>query len=134
MNDALYIFTPKGDISEPFLVKAPVDTRPLALKNSDIKLMATVMTSCESDAVAQATVECQRGFVRKRNFTNNIIEIETAAVIYDLEQPAAPRRTPSTTPCIITWDFAAAFPSIQHKWIKKTMLARGFPAERGPKF
>ena len=128
LNDALLIFAPKGDVSEPFLVKAPADTRPLALTNSDSKLMASVMTSCESDAVTKSTVDCQRGFVRNRNFVNNVVEIETAAVIYDLEQPAA--RTPATTPCIVTWDFAAAFPSIQHEWIRRTMSVRGFPEEQ----
>ena len=50
----------------------------------------------------------QRGFIRGRQFTENIVELDAKAREYSMTVDA------SNMPALVLWDFAAAFPSVLH--------------------
>ena len=53
----------------------------------------------------------QRGFITQRNFLQNVLDVDAAARICGIEQ-----RRPDK-PTLVLWDIAAAFPSLNHRWI-----------------
>ena len=62
----------------------------------------------------------QRGFVPRRDFSANVLELDTHARLAGME--AAPDR-----PLLLTTDFASAFPSLSQGWARRALAAAGLP-------
>ena len=80
----------------------PRDTRPLSGANSDAKIFARYIAITLDEVIQKWAFWMQRGFIRSRCMLNSVLEIETRA--------AKLAFNPSSEPCIVFFDFAAAFP------------------------
>ena len=122
-NDSITVFPPKG--VEPGdsvdLIRDPMNTRPIALKNSDNKIICGVANNIIKHGIAKRANYIQRGFVTGRLFTENIVDLDTTSRTFSNIEPV------SNIPVICTFDFAAAFPSVNHSWILRILRASGFP-------
>ena len=118
-NASLTIFLPKGDEAGDAvgLVRDPANTRPLALKNSDNKIIATAVNSRIKSVVSRHSNKIQRGFIQRRNFVTNIVELDTYARITTNEGTAC------DLALLAFLDFAAAFPSVLQTWTMETLAA-----------
>ena len=78
-NDTLKIFTAKGsddhDVIE--VVREPSATRPLGLKNTDVKTISGAVHFLTRSNVAKGASRLQNGFIQGRNFINNIVDLDT---------------------------------------------------------
>jgi hypothetical protein len=121
-NHGNVVFIPKGDYEgdDIQIRRAPGDTRPISLSNTDNKLLAAILNH-KLTALASATVtQQQRGFVRGRSLVDNVLEIEALAVhIHKYYNEKAG---------IALFDFSAAFPSLSHKWLFAVLTAMRIPS------
>ena len=126
-NAQLAIFIPKDvpapDLDPTRLDREPGDTRPLALKNCDAKLITAVACRAAKKVLAKRTCQVQRGFVPGRQLLSNVIDIDAAGRKFGLP----PKRIQPGVPCIALLDFAAAFPSVAHIWIWSAIEALQLP-------
>ena len=122
-NDAVSVFLPKpiDDAAHDMLNRSPEDTRPLALKNTDNKILAAAFNSGLSSTTPTWADPDQRGFVPNRQGVDNIIGFDTAMRIQDWTAPAA------EMPLGLCFDFKAAFPSISHSFLFLVLRAIGVP-------
>eukprot|EP00959_Pyramimonas_sp_CCMP1952_P401034 8403528-Pyramimonas_sp.AAC.1 len=65
MNDAILIFAPKGkrEDDSQCVVREPAATRPLALKNTDIKVLSSVCNFQFKRMLSPQAQEDQKGFL-----------------------------------------------------------------------
>jgi len=102
------------------IYRAPACTRPLSLSNTNNKLIASAINRPLS-SLCQATVAHQQfGNVRGRSLVSNIVKIEThtlQSVMRRLSHPG----------CFF-FDTAAAFPSMDHRWIRAVTSRMSIPA------
>ena len=61
--------------------RTPEDTRPLSMSNTDAKILAGAVRTAAEPTIAKWALGSQRGFLLARHFSDNVIEVETAAVI-----------------------------------------------------
>ena len=52
------------------------ETRPITLKNTDNKILAGVVNNAIAPVVAASCSHVQSGFVKGRNFLNNVLAID----------------------------------------------------------
>eukprot|EP00973_Karenia_brevis_P055061 7654799-Karenia_brevis.AAC.1 len=65
---------------------------------------------------------CQRGFVKNRDISLNILELDTWSRVYDKQISSAKR------PGVLAfWDFSQAFPSVCIAWLWLVLEALGCP-------
>ena len=86
------------------------DTRPLGLKCSDNKVIAGVANHTWKSMLADQLGQAQRGFLSGRYPSLNILDLD--AWCRKLSFPGA-----SELPLLVLFDFAAAFPSISHRFL-----------------
>ncbi len=105
-NDNLSVFPPKGDSPNDVneIVRSPMDTRPLSLKNEDNKIIASVVNDLLKKCIATRAGRLQRGFVPGRQLIENVVGLDTAARLHGT------RANSPSLPAFVFWDFAAAFP------------------------
>ena len=122
-NDCVNISPPEGEETgdDVDLVRDPSNTRLLALKNADNKIIATVANSKIKATLTRRSNDLQRGFIAGRSFLRNVVELDTHA------RTLTNDRAPSDLPCLAFFDFAAAFASICHDWIFAVLEASGWP-------
>ena len=115
-NSSLSAFVPKGNevLDEVLISRDAADTRPLAMKNSDNKIVGSVLNDKLKPILSKQTCKLQRGFVPGRQLIENVLDLDTASRIHSIQS------SPAMLPVIALWDFAAAFPSILHAWIFNT--------------
>ncbi len=105
-NYSRTVFAPKGDSPDDLVgscVRAPLDTRPLSLKNSDNKCTAAVHNMSLAKVLECGIASSQRGFIQNRNFLDNVVELDTASRIYAMD--------PShDTPCMGYFRFGDGVP------------------------
>ena len=121
-NEALMVFLPKGADprdSATSAAREPGATRPLTLSNTDSKVYSRVLNSKMASYAPLVIHEAQRGFVRGRSITDNIIEIEGIALsqVAHCESSVA----------LIGFDIKAAFPSLSHYYMWKVLARYGIP-------
>jgi hypothetical protein len=102
-------------------------TRPLNLKNCDNKAHAAVTNRQLGGEVAKWAYTDQSGFVVGRQGLDNVIELDTQARIADLEASCNRMLEVCMLPVLSLYDFAAAFPSLAHRFIFLTINYIGFP-------
>eukprot|EP00959_Pyramimonas_sp_CCMP1952_P470694 9497117-Pyramimonas_sp.AAC.1 len=126
LNASWLQFAPKGD-GTPSAVQVerePAKTRPLALKNSDAKLMAAATNRYLSVVAERHVPSPQRGFVKGRNFLENVWRLDAQARVATLDPPVALARR---RPCLVSFDVAAAFPSLAWDWLFAALSQFGIP-------
>eukprot|EP00959_Pyramimonas_sp_CCMP1952_P202090 4225821-Pyramimonas_sp.AAC.1 len=99
--------------------RSPDCLRPLAMKNSDIQIIASA-TNRILNSVASDTEEEQQGFVNGRQLLSNIVKVDTTARITSINSEAS-----SMMPCFASMDIAAAFPSLTHARMWATLRRWG---------
>jgi endonuclease/exonuclease/phosphatase family metal-dependent hydrolase len=125
---SLGVFPPKGENEddENEVNRQPENTRPLNLKNTDNKTITGAVMDGYRRAMKSSTHKSQRGFVPDRHLIENVIDLDSASRIFAFQNSSHPKL--SKLPAILAfWDFAAAFPSVFHKFIFAVLEARGFP-------
>ena len=97
----------------------PDDTRPLAIVNTDNRLIANAVRHRMEGILGEIISEGQRGFLPGRSLLANVVDIEHAMQVGSVsdEDPAA-----------IFFDFKAAFPSISHDFIAISLKELGLPS------
>ena len=88
-NESLLVFAPKGDdpLDHTEVSRDPSCVRPISLKNSDNKLIATVANAAISPVISSQANSLQRGFVQGRQLTQNILELDTCSRIHSMSCP-----------------------------------------------
>lgn len=81
---------------------------PFSLNNPDKKIVCSVTNFKLSGAVAKASHKIQQGFVKGRRLLANVVDLDVHACCSSNEDDW------STTPLLVFYDFAAAFPSVFH--------------------
>ena len=114
------VFIPEsGEVNaQGLLIRSPGSLRPLTLCNCDCKILTAAMCS----GLRRYSVECihpSQRCVTQRIMTDNIFEIETAAI--------AKRTCYSEDPGILLTDFACAYSSVDHWWIFMVLERAGAP-------
>ena len=96
----------------------PADTRPLNVANADNRLLGNAVRACVEEPLSAAISDEQRGFVPGRSMLANILDVEEAMQLTALEHPRG-----------AAWffDFQAAFPSVAHRFLLRTLEAAGLP-------
>ena len=146
INDCLFHFIPKssnnsGDESCGNIVfRHPSELRPLTLKNADDKVVAGCANWCLSPVIEKTASQLQRGFIHGRQLLQNIVDLDFSARERSLIASGAEPRLPFSCdlglsrrgivgilPILLLFDFAAAFPSVSHKWLRAVLLAIKIP-------
>eukprot|EP00973_Karenia_brevis_P009063 1226564-Karenia_brevis.AAC.1 len=96
------------------------DLRPLGMKNTSIKIMCSSIDHSLCPQVQQTASKLQRGFIRGRHFTDNIVELDVVGRV-------APLMPTSFLPLMVLFDFSAAFASVSHLWLFEILKAMGAP-------
>ena len=121
-------FPPKGSDPDDAVTCSRLvdDTRPLALINTDRKTTAAVMNRAVSHVYAKGLNKIQNGFVRGRNFIDNVVDLDGHARVHS--QSAASDCSPAALrPGLASWDYAAAFPSLSQLFMMAVLRASGAP-------
>ena len=131
-NESNALFIPKG--SQPHdpveVIRTPLQTRPISMKNTDNKLIVATNVRALEPQYQQLTHWCQNGFCKGRNFLNNLLDIDSAARIYSMNYNSECKNSnPSNIPAIFSSDFEAAFPSMLQKWLWLVLEHRGLPQD-----
>eukprot|EP00959_Pyramimonas_sp_CCMP1952_P344585 7217147-Pyramimonas_sp.AAC.1 len=73
-NHCRLVILPKGNLPQDGMAdKRPEDTRPLALSNTDQKLMASCLAYPLKNVVREKLHPVQRGFINGRNMIDNVL-------------------------------------------------------------
>ena len=105
-----------------------LQTRPLSLKNCDNKLVVSANIRCLEPDYQNITHRIQNGFVKMRNFLNNILDLDSAGRIFSMFfESECHSSNPSNFPALMAYDFAAAFPSVIQAWIWLVLKHRKLP-------
>ena len=120
-NASLLYFLPKklsgtGPTGEGYY--EPANVRPLNVTNTDNRLLANAVRLLIEPAVGPRVLEIQRGFIAGRSMLSNLVDIEEAAV----RTACSPHGGGA-----IFFDFAAAFPSIEHSFLRAVFESLNWP-------
>jgi hypothetical protein len=115
------VFLPKGELDNDYLQirREPAATRPISMSNTDAKIFAMVLNHKLSQLAQLTVIEQQRGFVRGRRMSDNLVEIDSLALHLDQNY--------NTGSGVILFDFASAFPSLSHDYIFAALHRLGVP-------
>ena len=141
-NHGLFVFIPKavGAMIEAIFCH-PSELRPLTLKNTDNKIIAGILNWCIHPIIVKTACSLQRGFVAGRQLVQNPVDLDFYARVDALKFSAGPHHKlqfmsdlsikklglVSTIPIMLLFDFAAAFPSVRHKWLMFILLKIKLP-------
>ena len=78
LNDQLAVFVPKDTEDAAPGVREACDTRPLSLNNADVKTVTAVANGPLKRALPSWAAEEQRGFIRGRNFLDNVVDVDSS--------------------------------------------------------
>ena len=119
---ACYFFCPKkasGTISPTGegYYEAP-NVRRLNVTNSDNRLLANAVRYAIEPLVGERVSPCQRGFIGGRSMLTNRVDLDEAMALSVCR---------SDEGAAIFFDFAAAFPSVEHDFMKAVFRWLGWP-------
>ena len=114
------VFIPKTSDTDDLgsIIRSPDALRPLTLCNCDCKLLISAICRGLHWYTMQCIHPSQR-CISSRRMTDNIFEIETAALAH---VACAPQDSG-----VLLTDFAAAYPSVNHSWIFSVLENTGLP-------
>ena len=133
-NESFLVFLPKPDknavqepvtatsmISPSLVIRAPDDTRPLNLSNTDAKLFAKALNIPLSEAASLGCSSHQRGFINGRLPAEGPVLLSAYWLVHViLGSPKAGH---------LLLDLKAAFASISHEWMFHCLSSMGIPAD-----
>ena len=120
-NESLLFLLPKapsGTLRSGEGYYEPENTRPLSVTNTDNRLLANAVRYLIEPVVGSNVFWIQRGFLPGRSMLANVVDIEEAM---------------ATTACsqaeggALFFDFAAAFPSLEHETMFRIFRRLGWP-------
>ena len=125
-NDSAMLFPAKGDLDGDTeeVIRAPVDTRPLNLKNTDNKTCTSIFNTAVQPAISKGAHYTQRGFVPGRQLLQNVVDLDyhnrAQSIAVNAAHPVFDPK--SVDPAfqvavLVFFDFATAFASIAHEFI-----------------
>ena len=137
-QEGLFVFAPKGDAtpeeaSAHICYKKPKDLRPITLQNEDRKSVAGILNQCILPTIILFCSILQRGFVPGRQLIQNVVDLDFHSRCYAATFHGKTNLSYSTCvnealkwclnflPLTVLFDFAAAFPSVAHKWIRSVL-------------
>ena len=94
------------------------DTRPLALVNTDNRIIANAARLTWEPLLNKYISKAQRGFLKGRHMINNLIEIDYDAMRISMRAEKG---------MLVLFDFKAAFPSVSHDFLMSSLEAIGLP-------
>jgi len=94
------------------------DTRPLALVNTDNRIIANAGRIVWEPILNQYISKAQQGFLKGRHMLNNVIDIDYDSMRVSLK---------CSRGVLVLFDFKAAFPSVAHGFLKASLAALGLP-------
>ena len=97
---------------------APANTRPLAIVNTDNRLIASACRFRWEAIFNKWVSGSQRGFLHGRSMLANIVDIDFEAMRVSLTQKHG---------ALVLFDFQAAFPSVSHEYITRVLRHLGLP-------
>lgn len=154
------MFLPKGaspddDLASARRARPAPSTRPLALKNADVKCLAGVLNRAVARPLAECCPPSQRGFISGRDTLVHVILADAAAraaTLRALDAPwaddpaSSPRRrglppprnsrapsaavpgsAPFSSPALIFLDFLSAFPAANRDYVLRSLRGAGLP-------
>eukprot|EP00959_Pyramimonas_sp_CCMP1952_P006659 138964-Pyramimonas_sp.AAC.1 len=109
-------FLPKlvtdAELRDGECTRSPDKVRVLGLRNTDVKLLSSVMNRALQPLIHHIVPPCQRGFVGGRNFGVNILELDAHARELSVGPPGS-----SDIPLLFSLDFGQAFPSLNQEFM-----------------
>ena len=103
-------------------MRAAEKIRVLGLRNTDLKILTSVVNRSLRGVVDEVVPSSQRGFVQSRNFGYNISELDGFSRIAGAH-PLAPMRSP----LLVSFDFGQAFPSLSQDYLMLFLNRLGLP-------
>ena len=137
-QEGLFVFAPKGDATAEenmthSAFRKPKDLRPITLQNEDRKTVAGILNWCILPTVILFCSILQRGFIPGRQLVQNVVDLDfhsrcnasafygKTGVSYQACISDCLRWCLKYLPLTVLFDFAAAFPSVAHKWIRSVL-------------
>ena len=119
------MFPPKGKKPDDKVkvIHTGAETRPLKRKNHDNKAIAGERNFAIAKNIKKYAVSLQNGFIAGRNFLCNVVGIDAFARFASYPCNFA------LLPLIVLFDLKAAFPSVAHQWLFKSLAAAGASVE-----
>jgi hypothetical protein len=109
---------PSGTTPEVGEYYSADNTRPLAIVNTDNRLIAGAYKNRWEEIFGRWISAMQRGFLRGRSILSNIVDIDFEAMRISLREEAS---------ALVLFDFRAAFPSISHEYLLAVLTHLGLP-------
>jgi len=97
-------------------VFTPSSTRPLSVVNADNRILASTLRLKVAPLLESWVSTAQRGFIKGRHLLNNVVDIDWQAMRVSLR---------SQRGAIMLFDFGAAFPSLSHEYLWRTLASLG---------
>ena len=122
-NLALLCCLPKKPIGiDPILGEfySPASTRPLAIVNTDNRLIASAMRRRWESIFNKWVSSAQRGFLHGRSMLANVVDVDFDAMRISLTREYG---------ALVLFDFQAAFPSVSHDYMRRVLRHLGLPEE-----
>ena len=120
-NESLLIFLPKkavGRTVDGNDVFEPGGVRPLNVTNTDNRLLASAVRLVLEPLLGPLITEDQRGFIPGRSMIANLLDVDEAMITQAAQAEGAR---------VLFFDFAAAFPSIEHTLLHEIFRSLGCP-------
>ena len=93
-------------------------TRPLALVNTDNRILASAARIAWEPLLDGYICANQQGFLKGRQMLNNVIDIDYQSMTVSLKCEKG---------AVVFFDFKAAFPSVAHNFLKESLALIGLP-------
>ncbi|CAK0907259.1 unnamed protein product, partial [Prorocentrum cordatum] len=100
----------------------PSKVRVLGLRDTSMKIISSTMDAATATVAAEVVPASQRGFIHRRNFGYNVLELDVESRI-----ASAGPNAMDVLPVLVSLDIAQAFPSFAHQFICLALKAMGAP-------
>ena len=120
-NEGIMVCLPKtatGETEDGEDIYEAANTRPLAIGNTDNRLMCGAARMRWETIFNEWVSPSQKGFLRNRSMLSNVLTVDHEAMKISLEQE---------TGAIVLFDFKAAFPSLERSFMLRTLRWLGMP-------
>ena len=121
-NESLLVFLPKkavGTTAQGDAIFEPGGVRPLNITNADNRLLASACRILLEPMLGPLITEDQRGFIQGRSMLANLIDIDEVMLQTAAQDEGG---------VAFFFDFAAAFPSIEHQLLMSFFAHLGWPS------
>ena len=145
INEGIFHFIPKSanntteSNAAEVVYRHPSELRPLTLKNGDNKIIAGCANWSLSTVISKAACRLQNGFVCGRQLVQNTVDLDFSSreqclsynasndLPFSSDLSLARKGIVGLLPILVLFDFAAAFPSVSHNWLRAVLKACKIP-------